>query len=123
MNKRFNCILLFVLFVFLSACSSERFDGSKTENAQQFIMDYTIFTGVESHVLSLNEGDQLSVEIVSHSGKIDLEIAMVGAEPIYVGNDASNSSFGLNITKDGDYTITATGKKAKGGISITKNRI
>ena len=73
----------------------------------------------------MGEGDTLGVSWLIESGSVDLSIAMAGEEPIYQAKNRGNgdaAAFELTIPKSGDYTITVTGRKAKGWINIAAAR-
>lgn len=112
--------LLFFTIIALTGCNSEKFEGSKTGNQNEFIMEYSIFTGTEFSDLVLEAGEQLFVEVVASSGKVNIEIGQDGDEPIYAGKEVPSSTFGLTIQESGIYTLTITGEKAKGSFRIIK---
>lgn len=108
--------------VTLTACGGPKFNGNRTGNESQLIMDYSVFTGTDYQLLELEKGDEIAVEIVSDSGRIDLEVKIEDKEPIYTGSDASTGSFKLTIPESGTYKCSVTGEKAKGSVSFIKEK-
>lgn len=109
----------FVLFT-LTACSSTTFDGSRTGNESQLIMDYRIMNKTDSQTLELQEGDSVDFVIASESGKVNIIMQKENNEPIYQGTDIPTSSFRVEIEETGSYQVTVTGEKAKGSISVVR---
>ncbi len=120
MQKTRTFILISLLLVFLTACGGASYNGSRTGNDQQFIMDYSIFNTTDSQVLKLEKGDIVDVDVVSDSGKIDIEVKKTGEKALYEGKDVQTASFQLTIPDSGDYKITVKGRKARGSISFIK---
>lgn len=115
---RMGYILFFVLF--LSACGT-KYDGSRTGNESQFIMEYNILNTTDSQNLTLESGDRVSARIVVDSGKLSIRIQKDNDEPVYECEEISASdNFDFHIQKSGVYTFTVTGEKAKGSIQFVK---
>ncbi|MGL5380246.1 hypothetical protein [Clostridium sp.] len=115
----YTIALILFFIVALTACGEPKFNGNRTGNESQFLMDYSVFTGSDFQLLKLKEGDKIDVEIVSESGRIDIEVKMDNREPIYTGN-AATGSFKLTVTESGIYKCSVTGKNAKGSLSFVK---
>lgn len=111
---------LLCLLVLLTGCTVSAFDGSRVINEGGLSMSYTLFDRQEQAVLHLEEGDTLQVQLAHTGGTIDLLVGLEGQAPIYQGTGLDNASFTLNIHQTGDYTITATGHKAKGSMALLK---
>ena len=47
----------------LAGCSMADFNGSRTGNDSQFLMEYTIFNTTDSQLLELKKGDKIHGEI------------------------------------------------------------
>ena len=116
------CIIFSVLLLVMSldACSFTKFNGSRTGNNSQFIMEYTVLNTTDSQLLELEDGDIVDFEIVSESGKLNIIVQKDGEKPVYEGTDIPTSSFKVEITEKGTYKFSVTGKKAKGSVSIVK---
>jgi hypothetical protein len=120
MKKSF--IVLAAVFILLAfgACSPATFDGSRTENESRLIMEYKVLNTTDSQTLELLEGDKVDFAIVSDSGKVGIVFQKEGSDPVYEGNDIPTSAFQVVISEAGSYTVSVTGKNAKGSVSIVK---
>lgn len=121
MKKISTCILTLILAVSFPACSSANFNGSRIGNESQLIMDYKILDSTDSQELELTAGDIVNFEIVSQSGSIDIRLQKGEKEPIYEGIDIPTSAFHVTIGESGKYTVSVTGKKSKGSVSVMKD--
>ena len=104
----------------LAGCSMADFNGSRTGNDSQFLMEYTIFNTTDSQLLELKKGDKIHGEIEKKAGKLAVTIQQGGKEPILESRDMPSGSLDIEIEEDGAYRITVTGEKAKGSVSFTK---
>lgn len=122
MVKKIFCILLTLFLVAsFSSCSMTQFDGSRTGNESQFIMEYRMLNTTDFQLLSLTEGDVIDVQVASDSGKVNIEVKKEEDDnTIYRGNDVPTSSFQLTIQESGIYMVTVKGEKAKGSVSFIK---
>lgn len=119
--KKFLGILCFLIFVFtLTACGTD-FDGSRTGNDSEFIMEYKVLNTTDSQKLIVAEGDTIHAQIIVESGSLSFIVQKDDAQvPVYEGKDVSFSDeFDIGIEESGVYTVTVTGKKAKGYVSFT----
>ena len=101
------------LTLFLSGCSAPTFNGSRTGNDSQFLMEYTVLNTTDGQTLSLEAGDTLDVAVVSASGAVSVNIQREGAPPLYAREDVPTGQFSLEIPEDGEYNITVTGEQAR----------
>ncbi|MFV0400249.1 MAG: hypothetical protein ACK5LX_06450 [Oscillospiraceae bacterium] len=111
--------LIFVMLT-LGGCSLTEFDGSRTGNQSQLIMDYKVLNTTDSQILELQEGDSVDFVVTSESGALNITLQKEDDEPIYRGIDIPTSTFTVEIDKTGSYTVSVTGENAKGGVSIVK---
>lgn len=120
--KILSVVLLIMLM--LSACSktTPKFNGSRTGNDSQLIMDYEVLNMTESQILELEKGDTVDFVIVSKRGKVDIILQKDGENPVYQGVDVPTSTFSVNISESGSYKVTVTGNNAKGNVSIIKKQ-
>ena len=118
MKKIFTSILILVSVVSFSACNFTKFDGSRTGNESQLIMQYDVLNMTDSQKLAA--GDILRFDVVSQSGSVDIQLQKGEEDPIYEGTDIPTSAFQVVIQDDGTYTVSVTGKKAKGSVSVIK---
>ncbi|NLZ49732.1 MAG: hypothetical protein GX895_13330 [Clostridiales bacterium] len=110
------CILM---IIFTTACSMEEiFNGSRTSNDQQFIMEYSIFTGSKTHEIQLEKGTIIDVNIKNTDGNLRVVISDADGEELYRGDNAETGTFSVETLKDSKYKFAVTGKKAKGGVSF-----
>ncbi len=109
-----------LIILLLSACSSTKFDGSRTGNESQLIMEYKVLNKEDYQILELENGDTVDFKIVSESGKVDIILQKDGEKPVYKGVDIPTSSFSVDISESGKYKVSVIGKNAKGNISIIK---
>lgn len=120
MNKRWKCVFALLTTTLLTACAFSRFDGSRTGNESQFIMEYDMLNMTDSQKLALSEGDIVDFDVVSLSGSVDIVLSEEEEEPIYNGTDIPTSTFQVAIDKSGTYVVSVVGKKAKGSVKILK---
>ena len=121
-----GALILIVLgigaYVFI-AQPAVQFSGDRvvTSSPASLSLRFTVLNATDAQTLSFQEGDTLSVSWQIESGRIDLLIAMEGEEPLYQANGrkkGDEAAFDLIVPKTGDYTITVTGKNAKGWLQI-----
>lgn len=72
----------------------------------------------KSEAFQLEEGASLVVYIEHLDGELDIFITDSNGKSIYEGHNPEMSTFLVNITENGQYTITVEGKRAKGSISF-----
>lgn len=92
----------------------------RKKKADRFQMDYSVLKQQEGASLALTADDAIMVSIAQESGTVDVIVGMDEKEPIYEGNELTNTSFTLNILQSGTYQITVTGHDACGNVSFTK---
>ena len=95
------------------------FDGNMIKNADAYILEFTKMNQEDSHTLTLDKGDILSVDFAVGSGRVDLSIGMDEEEAIYRANEMDTGVFELTVPKKGDYQITVRARHASGYIKIT----
>lgn len=99
MKKILAYVFAFILSAPLIAYSpGATFDGSRTGNESQLIMQYKTLNTTTSQELELVEGDIVLFDIVS----------------------IPTSVFQVEINDSGTYIVSVTGKNAKGSINISK---
>ena len=108
-----------ILILPLTACGTD-FDGSRTGNNTEFVMDYKVFNKTDSQDLIVEEGDTIHAEIIVEGGSLSFKIQKDKEVPVYESADVSFSDeFDVDIEESGTYTVTVTGEKAKGSVSFT----
>ena len=114
-------LVAMVALVFLCSCGSDAtFDGSKTGDANHFDIEFNALNTSYTHELDMNEGESIDVQIEAESGDISLSIQKENEEPIYRGNKVESANFKVGVESAGKYTLTVTGKKAKGHVVLTR---
>lgn len=119
LKKPLIVTLLIFFILIITGCGNEPvFNGSRTSNDVQFIMDYSILNDTMTHEMKLKEGTNVNVIIENESGRLDILVKNVDGQEIYRGDNASSGEFSLKIPKTGSYQFSVTGSKAKGGVSF-----
>lgn len=114
------CMTVVILFI-LTACGTQSvFDGSRTSNASEFLMEYRTLNREESADLDLSAGDRLQVSLSHTKGSVDMTVGMAGKDPIYRGTQQQNAAFILEIAETGKYHISISGHQAKGDVSFIR---
>lgn len=119
MKKMLSILCAIMIIVSLTACSSD-FDGSRTGNDNEFSMEYKVLNKTDSQDLKLQDGDKINAKIIIDGGTLAIKIQKDDEEPIYESDGISASNeFEVEVEESGTYTITVTGKKAKGSVNFT----
>jgi hypothetical protein len=118
--KKLTSLLLIgaLLLTLFTACGKQIFDGSRTGNDKQFIMDYKVLNKTETHEMKLDKGAKVDVAIKNTSGRLDVFVESADGKEIYKGNDIESGQFTLEIKDAGNYKFIVTGSKAKGSVSF-----
>ena len=119
--KKYLAILCSLFFVFtLISCGTD-FDGSRTGNDSEFIMDYKVLNTTDSQNLVVAEGDTIHAEIIIEKGNLSFKIQKDDEQvTVYEGKDVSFSNeFDVEIEESGTYIVTVTGEKTRGSVSFT----
>ncbi len=106
MRKAFISGLIIATAFSATACKSNvKFDGERTGNDSEFILEYEMFNGSDSQDLKLKEGDYLEVDVVNDGGTLNMDIVKKddGSEFIleyemFNGSDSQDLKL-----KEGDY--------------------
>ena len=119
MKKVITIFSVIFLITLLTACSPD-FNGSRTGNDNQLIMEYTAFNTTDSQDLVVEAGDTIHVGIVIEDGHLSYKIQKNDDEPIAESESIFFSEeFDVEVKESGTYTVTVTGEKAKGSVKIT----
>lgn len=118
MKKMAGIVCIVVVLLSLTACGSV-FQGSRIGNDSKFIMNYQIFDTTDSQDLKAGAGDTINASIVVTDGRLSIRIQKGDDDPIYESDGILVSNeFNVGIEEEGSYTVTVTGKKAKGSVSF-----
>lgn len=119
MKKHLGILCSLILALSLTACGAD-FDGSRTGNDNEFVMDYKVFNKTDSQDLIVEEGDTIHAEIIVEGGSLSIKIQKDDEAPVYESEDVSFSDeFDVDVEESGTYTVSVTGEKAKGSVSFT----
>lgn len=81
MMKKNLCILCsFILILTLTACGTG-FDGSRTGNDSELVMDFKILNTTDSQALAAAEGDTIHAELAAKDGVLSFTIQKGDEEP------------------------------------------
>lgn len=121
MRKVFPILGMLIVALLLTACGkTPDFNGSRTGNDKELIMEYSAFNTTDGQELVAEAGDVIHAKIVIESGNLLIKIQKDDEEPIYESSDITISEeFDVDIEETGTYAITVTGVKAKGSVSFT----
>ena len=115
MKKIITIFSFIFIFASLTACSPD-FNGSRTGNDKQLIMEYTAFNTTDSQDLVVEAGDTIHTEIVIADGQLSYKIQKNDDEPIAESEGIFFSvDFDVEVEESGTYTVTVTGEKTKQG--------
>ena len=118
MKKIILLIFTLTLAISLTACGTD-FNGSRTGNDSEFIMEYTTFNTTDTQELIVESGDTINGKIVVEKGNLAIKIQKDSEEPIYESDGIfASNEFDIEIDESGTYTVTVTGKNAKGSVSF-----
>ena len=116
MKKVITIVSVIFLITLLTACSPD-FNGSRTGNDNQLIMEDTAFNTTDSQDLVVEAGDTIHTEIVIEDGQLSYKIQKNDDEPIAESKGVFFSAdFDVEIEESGTYTVT--GEKAKGSVKF-----
>lgn len=114
-----------VMSVVSVACGTNEnavFNGSKTGDENHFDIDFEILNTTYEHELVMEEGEGIEVSIQKESGEISVLIQQESHDPVYQGDDVQDGEFEVVISETGTYTVSVTGKKAKGHVIFTRQK-
>ena len=123
MKKVISAIgIIMLMATMLVGCGKgATFDGSKIGDGDHFDIEFKVLNTSFSHDLELKEGESLDVSVTKESGEISLLIQSEDKEPSYRGDSMDTSDFKVTVSADGTYTVTVTGKKAKGHVVVKRS--
>ena len=116
MKKILVTVCALALTISLTACGTD-FDGSRTGNDREFVMEYRMFNTTDTQKLTAEAGDTIRAKVITKKGSLSIKIQKDGEAPIYENNEMSVSNeFDIEIDEGGTYTVTVAGKRAKGSV-------
>lgn len=122
MRKVFISGLIIATALSTTACKSNvKFDGERTGNDSEFILEYEMFNGSDSQDLKLQKGDTLEVDVVNDGGTLNMDIVKKDyGETLYEGENLRTSSFEIKAPEDGIYEVSVEGEKAVGEVTVER---
>lgn len=113
------CFCLAALLLLLSACGTV-FRGEREVTDDRYRLEIYELSGSDTHIFSLAEGDVLRVHFAIAGGQGRLTVTDSEGKELYSGNGEGIPNFALSIRKDGDVTVTLTGKGASGNLLVER---
>jgi hypothetical protein len=110
--------MCFLLAFSVAGCRKQVFNGNRSSNDTQFVMDYSILNRTETHEMELKENSIIDVSVDNKAGSLDIVVISPIGEEIYRGDDASSGEFSINIDKQGVYKFSVKGSNSKGAFSF-----
>ncbi len=116
-------ILTFVLVLslfLLFSCSRGAYSvlmGQERNTPTSMAMTYEKFNGYKERTFTVGEDEHATVYVsfITESGELDAYITKEGdTEHEYIGNDVVNSTFTVDLTEEGKYTVRVEGKDHSG---------
>lgn len=118
MKKYFAFLCSMILAFTLTACRTE-FNGSRLGNDNEFVVNFNILNTTDSQELTVSSGEMIHVQIMVEGDSFSFKIQREDEEPIYEDEGGSFSDeFDVESEESGTYTVTITGKNAKGSVTF-----
>ena len=124
--RRKRYLWLIVLLVVVLAVSiplavrrEATFNGSSFGDRRSFHLSFSVMNTTESHDLAPNAGETLSAALVSDGGTLAVTIQKGDDAPLFEGTDLTTQNFTVTAQETGTYTVSVTGRHAKGSFDIT----
>ena len=113
-------LLVIISFIFIS-CENISFNGSRTGNSSQFIVDFKVLNTTKTHTMNLEQGKRINVSIKKESGDLKVYVYDSNKNYSYRSDSAFNSDFILTIDHNDNYTFEIVGSNnAKGRVEFKK---
>jgi len=96
------------------------FNGSRVCGDGQYVLQFDILNREDTYTFDLQKDDMLDCAFSVTSGRVDVLITDGNGEKLYRGDDVRTAAFTLTATKAGSYTVSVTGKNAKGSIAVER---
>ena len=115
-------VILLVAAFFFTGCSSDSYSFVNSVSITDYDawgIQYDKFNGQQQMEVTLEDGTHsFTVDIVTVSGKLDLDIRTIGGETLYTGNILPTSSFEALNAGAGTYIIRFTAKNHEGSFWV-----
>lgn len=101
-------------------CDDATFSGSKTNNDNQYLVDFDILNTTLYGSMPLFEGDIIKISVKIKKGKVGIIVNNENGTVAYEENDAETCILMIEVKQSGTYKIHINGYKAKGSVYIEK---
>lgn len=122
-RKRYLWLIVLVVVLAVSIPLAARreatFNGSSFGDRRSFHLSFSVMNTTESHDLALNAGETLSAALVNDGGTLAVTIQKGDDAPLFEGTDLTTQNFTVTAQETGTYTVSVTGRHAKGSFDIT----
>ena len=122
-RKRYLWLIVLVVVLAVSIPLAARreatFNGSSFGDRRSFHLSFSVMNTTESHDLALNAGETLSAALVNDGGTLAVTIQKGDDAPLFEGTDLTTQNFTVTAQETGSYTVSVTGRHAKGSFDIT----
>lgn len=112
-------LVIGIATTFATSAAISEFDGSRTGNESQLIMEYKMLNKTDSQELKLEKGDTVKFNVVNKDGSLAIVLYKEDGEVICGGSMLGTSTFEVEMEESGTYTVSVTGKNARGSLSVT----
>ena len=123
-RKRYLWLIVLLVVVLavsipLAARREATFNGSSFGDRRSFHLSFSVMNTTEPHDLALNAGETLSAALVNDGGTLAVTIQKGDDAPLFEGTDLTTQNFTVTAQETGTYTVSVTGRHAKGSFDIT----
>lgn len=115
-------LVIGITSTFATSAAISEFDGSRTGNESQLVLEYKMLNKTDSQELKLEKGDTVKFNVVNKSGSLAIVLCKEDGEVVYEGSMLVTSTFQVEIEESGTYTVSVTGKKTRGSVSVIVER-
>lgn len=117
MKKLISILLLFAVLLFFGGCfRSVSIGYSESSHSGKMSGSYFLLNGTKEKSLTVDEGKtvDISVDIVTRKGTLDVYIYKDEEDYAYEGHAVKTGKFTVTLNEPGKYTIKIVAKKHKG---------
>lgn len=113
--------MILLISLFFVSCENISFNGSRTGNNSQFIVDFKVLNTSKTHTMNLEAGERIDVVISLESGDLKVYVYDSNNNYSYRSDKAFSTDFTLTIDHDDNYTFEIVGRNsAKGRVEFKK---
>lgn len=117
------CVVLMIpiLIIVILISINQTFDGSRTGNDNQFLLDYKSLNKTMTHYIDLKQSDKLKCDVTHNKGELTISIDDMRGNNIYKNRNCKTDSFTITIQQTRKYVISVIGVDAKGSVHFVKS--